>query len=133
VGRITSTASLEYYQLIMFRILSTSWLTSLLIHLSQCSAPLMIVRISERKHFHWRDYILASNEILKIICCRDSLRLGCSEEILHHWVSIVSEGDFDGTIEAMNIPRLKVRIHFHISRWYLTCCSMLVGMSHASS
>jgi hypothetical protein len=107
--------------------LCVSCLTSLLIHLSQCSAPLTIVRISEKKHFHWSGHILASNKILKIICGRDSLRFGCPKEVLHHRVGIISEGDFDGTIEAMDIPRFPVSIPQRINA--LICVLLIVRCS----
>jgi hypothetical protein len=52
--------------------------------------------------FQW--YLLASNKILKIIGSRDTLRLGCSEEVLHDWIGIVAKRNLDWAFESMDIP-----------------------------
>ena len=46
---------------------------------------------------------MTSNKILKIIGGRDALRLGGSEEVLHDGVCVVSKGDLDWALEAVDI------------------------------
>lgn len=51
---------------------------------------------------------MARNEILKIISSWDTLTLSGSEEVLHNRVCVVSEGDLDWALEAVNIPASRV-------------------------
>lgn len=76
-------------------------LTSRLIHFSQCSAPLgKLVRGGQR----YGNHILSCDKILKIICSWNTLGLGSSQKVLHDWVSVVSERNFDWTLKTMNVP-----------------------------
>ena len=47
---------------------------------------------------------MASCKILQVVGGRDALGLGGSKEIPSNWVGIVTERDFDGAPEAMNVP-----------------------------
>jgi hypothetical protein len=51
-----------------------------------------------------RTVLLPSLEVLQIIGDREALRLSCSQEIFLDGVSIVSEGYFDWSVKAMNVP-----------------------------
>lgn len=48
--------------------------------------------------------ILSSDKILQIIGCGNALRLGSSEKVLHDWIGVISEGDFDWSLEAVDVP-----------------------------
>jgi len=47
---------------------------------------------------------MSSDKILKIVGGRNALRLSGSKEVLHDWVCVVSERDFDRTFETVDIP-----------------------------
>ena len=53
--------------------------------------------------------ILSRDKVLQIICRRNALRLGSSEKVLHNWVCVVSEGDFDWPLKTMYISKTGVR------------------------
>ena len=47
---------------------------------------------------------MASDQILEIICDGNVLRLHGSQEVLHDWIGVVPEADFDWAFETMNVP-----------------------------
>lgn len=60
---------------------------------------------------------MTSDEILKIVGGRDTLRFSGTQEILHDRIRVVTEGNLDGTFETVEIPvvgwdiiRTKIRI-----------------------
>jgi hypothetical protein len=50
---------------------------------------------------------MSGDKILKIISCRNTLRFGGSEEVLHDGICVVSEGNFDWALKAMDVPVLE--------------------------
>jgi hypothetical protein len=54
-------------------------------------------------------YLLASDEILKIIGGWDTLRLRSSQEVLHDGVRVISKRNLDWALKAMNISAMGVR------------------------
>lgn len=79
-------------------------LTSRLIHLSQCSAPLSLVSSCMRSTLQGGHGLLSGNQILEIISRWNTLRLSCPQEIRHDRIRIISERDLDWTLITMKIP-----------------------------
>jgi hypothetical protein len=53
--------------------------------------------------------ILSRDKVLQIIRGRNALRLGSSKKVLHNWVGVVSEGDFNWSFKTMYISKTGVR------------------------
>jgi hypothetical protein len=53
--------------------------------------------------------ILSRDKVLQIICRRNALRLGSSEKVLHNWIRVVSEGDFNWPFKTMYVSKTGVR------------------------
>ena len=47
--------------------------------------------------------VVASYQVLKVICDGDVLRFGSAKEVWGSWVGIVAEGDFDWALKPMDI------------------------------
>lgn len=77
---------------------------------------------------------VASDQVLKIINGRDSLRLCGSEEIILDRICVVAERDLDWAIRAVDVllycqsPCMRLA-----GQGFILCYDKLAGMSHASS
>lgn len=47
---------------------------------------------------------MTSGQVLKIIGCGDTLTLCSTEKVLSDTIDVVSERDFDGSLESVNVP-----------------------------
>lgn len=44
---------------------------------------------------------MSRGKVLEVVSGRNPLRFCGTEEVVHHWICIVSERNFDGTVKAV--------------------------------
>lgn len=76
---------------------------------------------------------VTSNQILKIIGGRDTLRLRSSEKVLHDWVCIIAERHFDWAFKAVDVSAKSQCSTNGDRKQKLTCYWTHVDRSRASS